>query len=90
MDILAIAKEVQPLGSVKRKSDGADLARRDIVLVDQRHESLPPLPPPPPLPSLLPPFPGEGPSPCLFEASRQMPASIPSVDMEQAFADPWS
>ena len=37
VDVIAVAKEVQPLGSVKRKSDGADLARRDLVLVDQRY-----------------------------------------------------
>ena len=36
IDIVGIAKEVQPLGSVKRKSDGADLPRRDLTLVDQR------------------------------------------------------
>lgn len=37
VDIIAVAKEVQPLGSVKRKSDGADLPRRDLVLADQRY-----------------------------------------------------
>ena len=36
VDIVAVAKDVQPLGSVKRKSDGADLPRRDLVLADQR------------------------------------------------------
>ncbi len=36
VDIIAVAKEVQPLGSVKRKSDGADLPRRDLLLADQR------------------------------------------------------
>ena len=37
VDILAVVKEVQPLGSVKRKSDGTDLPRRDLTLVDQRY-----------------------------------------------------
>ena len=36
VDVLAVVKEVQPLGSVKRKSDGQDLARRDVTIVDQR------------------------------------------------------
>lgn len=35
-DVIAIVKDAQDLGSVKRKSDGTDLPRRDITLVDQR------------------------------------------------------
>lgn len=36
VDIIGVVKEVLPLGTVKRKSDGMDLPRRDLVLVDQR------------------------------------------------------
>jgi hypothetical protein len=36
VDVLGVACEVRPLGSVKRKTDQAELSRRDIVLMDQR------------------------------------------------------
>ena len=36
VDLLGVVTEVKPLGSVKRKSDQAELSRRDLTLVDQR------------------------------------------------------
>ena len=35
LDVVAVATGVGPMGSVKRKSDGADLLRRDVTLVDE-------------------------------------------------------
>ena len=35
LDIVAVATNVGPIGSVKRKSDGVDLLRRDVTLVDE-------------------------------------------------------
>lgn len=35
VDLLAVVSSVGPLGSVKRKVDAAELARRDVTLVDQ-------------------------------------------------------
>ena len=34
--IVGVVTDVRPLGSVKRKTDQVELARRDITLVDQR------------------------------------------------------
>ena len=39
MDVIGIVKETHALGSVKRKSDGTDLPRRDLSLVDDRQAS---------------------------------------------------
>ena len=39
VDVIGIVKETHALGSVKRKSDGTDLPRRDLSLVDDRQAS---------------------------------------------------
>lgn len=36
VDVLAIVTSLGPLGTVKRKSDSSELARRDITLADKR------------------------------------------------------
>ena len=36
VDMLGIVTQVGPLGSTKRKTDGAELSRRDITLIDAR------------------------------------------------------
>ena len=36
VDVIGIVKEVGAIGSIKRKTDGSDVARRDVTIVDKR------------------------------------------------------
>lgn len=36
VDLLGVVTKVDSLGSIKRKSDGSELSRRDLTILDQR------------------------------------------------------
>lgn len=36
MDVLGVLVSLAPVGTVKRKADGTDIARRDLTITDRR------------------------------------------------------
>ena len=40
LDVVGVVGQVSPMGSVKRKSDGGELARRDLTIFDQSGKSV--------------------------------------------------